>query len=270
MRANLAKALRVKPGQRVRLDRWETDAPDGITKERARARTERVVAALPDWQYKLYIENRRALLIVLQAMDAGGKDGVIRRVMAALNPQGCRVTSFKAPSPLELSHDYLWRVHAAVPARGEIGIFNRSHYEDVLIVRVKNLVPQRVWSRRYDQINDFERMLTENDVTILKFFLHISKEEQRERLQARLDDPAKHWKADAADAEERKLWDEYQRAYEAALERCSTPWAPWHVVPADRKWYRDYAVSEIILEKLREMNPQFPPPKEHLRRIVIV
>ncbi len=269
MMPRVEKMLRVKPGSRVRLAHWDTDAPGGVGKEKARVRTERVVAELPDWQYKLYVENRRALLIVLQAMDAGGKDGVIRRVMASLNPQGCRVTSFKAPSALELSHDFLWRVHAAVPARGEIGIFNRSHYEDVLIGRVKNLVPRRVWSRRYDQINDFERMLVENDVTILKFFLHISKEEQRERLQARLDDPTKHWKVDAADVEERKLWDEYRRAYEVALERCSTPWAPWYVVPADRKWFRDFAVSEIILEKLREMNPRFPPAKEDLRRIVI-
>lgn len=269
MASSLADALRIKPGSRVHLDRRDTDAPAGWTKERARERTEHILAELPDWQYKLYIENRRALLIILQAMDAGGKDGVIRRVMAVLNPQGCRVTSFKAPTAIELAHDFLWRVHAAVPARGEVGIFNRSHYEDVLIVRVKNLVPREVWSRRYEQINNFERMLAENDVTILKFFLHISKEEQRERLQERLDDPAKHWKVNPADLVERKRWDEYQRAYEVALEQCSTPWAPWYVVPADRKWFRDYAVATIIRDTFRAMDPQLPPPRADFHQIVV-
>jgi PPK2 family polyphosphate:nucleotide phosphotransferase len=213
---------------------------------------------LDELQNALYAESKRALLVVLQARDAGGKDGTIRRVFSSVNPQGCTVTSFKAPSQVELAHDYLWRVHAAVPARGMIGIFNRSHYEDVLAVRVHELVPKRVWMQRYDQINDFERILTENGVTILKFFLHISKEEQRVRLCERLTDPAKNWKFQPADLEERKLWDEYTRAYVDVFRKCSTTFAPWFVVPADRKHARDYLVLEKIVSTLEEMDPKYP------------
>lgn len=266
---NMSKRWRVRPGRKIRLADWPTDERGGMEKDGARARIEKVVAQLPEWQYRLYSENRRALLIVLQAMDAGGKDGVIRRVMSVLNPQGCRVTSFKAPTAIEMAHDFLWRIHAAAPARGEIGIFNRSHYEDVLIARVRNLVPPTVWKVRYRQINDFERLLAENGVTILKFFLHISKEEQRERLQARLQDPTKHWKMDPADLDERRHWDDYMAAYEDAIERCGTAYAPWYVIPSDRKWYRDFAVSEIILETLRRMRPRFPPPKPGIARLVV-
>ncbi len=266
---NVSALWKVRPGRRIKLADWPTEERGGMDKDAARARIEKAVEEISSWQYRLYSENRRALLIVLQAMDAGGKDGVIRRVMSALNPQGCRVTSFKAPSAVELAHDFLWRVHAATPAKGEIGIFNRSHYEDVLIARVRNLAPKAVWKKRYRQINDFERLLSENGVAILKFYLHISKEEQRERLQERLRDPTKHWKADPADLEERRLWDDYRAAYEDAIERCGTPWAPWHIIPADRKWYRDFAVSEIILETLRRMRPQFPPPKADIAKLVV-
>jgi PPK2 family polyphosphate:nucleotide phosphotransferase len=199
-------------------------------------------------------------------MDAGGKDGTIRHVMSGLNPQGCRVSSFKVPTEEELAHDYLWRIHRAVPGKGEIGIFNRSHYGDVLVVRVHNLVPKRVWSKRYDQINAFENILAENGVTIVKFFLHISKDEQKQRLQERLDDSSKHWKVSAADFEERKYWDDYTEAYEDVLSRCSTPWAPWYVIPANRKWFRNLAVAGILVSTLEDMDMRFPKSKLDLSK----
>jgi len=200
-------------------------------------------------------------LLILQGMETSGKDGTISHVMSRVNPQGCRVTSFKQPTPIELSHDFLWRVHQAVPARGEIGIFNRSHYEEVLVVRVHGLVPKEVWSRRYDQINDFERILVDSGVTVLKFFLHISKKEQLERLQARLDDPTKLWKFNPGDLQERKLWKDYMAAYEDALSRCSTKDSPWFIIPANKKWVRNLAVSQILLETFERLNPQFPRPR---------
>jgi PPK2 family polyphosphate:nucleotide phosphotransferase len=215
----------------------------------------------------MYAEDKRALLIVLQAMDAGGKDGTIRHVMSGLNPQGCTVTSFKKPSEEELDHDYLWRIHHAVPRKGDFGIFNRSHYEDVLVVRVHELVPKSEWSKRYDQINAFEKLLAENHVHVVKFFLHISKEEQLERLQARLEDPTKLWKFQEADAKERQYWDDYMEAFEEALVRCNTPHAPWYVIPANKKWYRNGAVSEILVETLSELDMSFPRPTVDPRRI---
>jgi PPK2 family polyphosphate:nucleotide phosphotransferase len=202
-------------------------------------------------------------------MDAGGKDGTIRHVMSGLNPQGCRVTSFKVPTEEELAHDYLWRIHRAVPAKGEIGIFNRSHYGDVLVVRVHNLVPKRVWSKRFEQINAFERILAETGVTIVKFFLHISKEEQKRRLQDRLDDSSKHWKISPADFEERKYWDDYVKAYEDILARCSTPWAPWYVIPADHKWFRNLAVADVLVRTLKDMRMRFPKSKLDLSKFVL-
>jgi PPK2 family polyphosphate:nucleotide phosphotransferase len=245
----------------VKLSRIDPDSTPGAKdKTAAQAEVERNRERLFDLQYRLYAENRRALLVVLQAMDTAGKDGLIRHVVAGLNPQGCRVTAFKAPSAEELDHDYLWRIWKEVPAKGDIGIFNRSHYEDVLVVRVRNLVPRAVWRRRYAQINDFEEHLTANGVAVVKFFLHISPEEQLERLKARLADPKKHWKFSPADVEERKRWSDYMRAYEDALERCSTGRAPWYVIPANRKWYRDLAVSHILIETLEEMNPRTPKP----------
>ena len=213
---------------------------------------------LIDWQPRLYAEGRQKLLIVLQAMDAGGKDGTIRKVFEGVNPQGVKVASFKAPSRRELDHDFLWRVHRDVPGSGQIGVFNRSHYGDVLVVRVEQLVSETVWKQRYDLINDFERLLARTSTRILKFYLHISKEEQRERIQDRLDVPEKHYKFSMEDLAKRKQWDEYMDAYNDALTRCNTEWAPWHVIPADRKWYRNLAVARTIVGALRDMNPQFP------------
>jgi len=209
-------------------------------------------------QGALRAEGKRALLVVLQGRDTSGKDGTIKNVFESVDPQGCAVTNFGRPSDLELSHDYLWRVHQAIPPLGLIGIFNRSHYEDVLAVRVHELVPRKEWSRRFRQINDFERMLSENGVTTLKFFLHISRQEQKERLLARLDDPNKNWKFSEADLGERKLWGQYTRAYRDALARCSTRWAPWYVIPADKKPVRDYLVARVIVQTLRRMAPKYP------------
>jgi PPK2 family polyphosphate:nucleotide phosphotransferase len=234
------------------------------TKPEALAETGRLAQRIDALQEALYAENRRALLVVLQGRDTAGKDGVIRKVFGSINPQGLAITSFKVPSALELAHDYLWRVHQAVPVRGTIGVFNRSHYEDVLAVRVHALVPEAVWRPRYEQIVQFERLLTANGVTILKFYLHISREEQRERLLARLNDPAKYWKFSAGDLGERERWDGYTEAYREALARTSTAEAPWYLVPADKKYLRDLLVAQVVLETLRRMNPSFPGPPERL------
>jgi PPK2 family polyphosphate:nucleotide phosphotransferase len=220
--------------------------------------TEKELDRLADLQRLLYADDRYALLVVLQGRDAAGKDGVIRHVFGACNPQGVQVTSFRAPSTLERSHDFLWRVHAAVPPRGVVGIFNRSHYEDVLVVRVRNLAPRSVWSKRYDQINEFEHMLTQNNVIILKFFLHISRAEQKEQLIERLEDPTKNWKFRKEDLEDRALWTQYTRAYRDALAKCSTPWAPWYVVPADDKRVRNHLITDIIVRKLSSLRLRYP------------
>jgi PPK2 family polyphosphate:nucleotide phosphotransferase len=258
---NLRKRFRVEPGTRVRLSRIDPDDTDGFKdKQAAEKALSKNISRLRKLQYLLYAENRRALLIVLQAMDAGGKDGTIRHVMGGLNPQGCVVTSFKAPTEEEREHEFLWRIHKRVPARGDIGIFNRSHYEDVLVARVRKLVPRSVWETRYDQINAFEKSLAGNDVVILKFMLHISKEEQRRRLEERIENPRKRWKIAPSDFEDRKLWDEYQKAYEAALSRCNQAWAPWFVIPANRKWFRNLAVSEIIVDTLQSLDMKLPRP----------
>ena len=230
-------------------------------KDEALARTNRNLALADRLQYGLHAEGRRSLLLVLQGMDTAGKDGVIRKVMTAFNPQGCRVAPFKAPTAEEAAHDFLWRVWKVTPARGEVAIFNRSHYEDVLVVRVHELAPEPVWSKRYELINQFERQLADSGTTVLKFFLHISRDEQRERLLERLDDPAKHWKFNAGDLDERARWKDYQRAYQDALTRCSTPHAPWYVIPSDRKWYRDLAISEIVAGHLASMDPRPPVVK---------
>lgn len=250
----------VRPHDKLSLDARDASPPrsldaDDDTLER---KVEKLRLRLESLQEALYAESRQALLVVLQARDAGGKDGTIRRVFSLVNPQGCDVHSFKQPTPEELAHDFLWRVHAAVPAHGMIGIFNRSHYEDVLAVRVHGLVPKDVWKRRYEQINDFEHMLTRNGVTILKFFLHVSREEQRVRLLERLTDPAKNWKFEAGDLKERGLWDDYTRAYRDVFRKCSTKWAPWYVVPADRKHARDYLVLDTIVSTLERMRPRYP------------
>ncbi len=236
---------------------WKFSSSDEA-KEKAAVRVAENLARIDELQYRLYAEGRQSLLIVVQGMDTSGKDGVIRKVMAAFNPQGCHVWGFKVPSAEEAAHDFLWRIHRATPGRGEIAIFNRSHYEDVLVVRVHDLVPREVWTRRYDQINAFERHLTENSTRVLKFYLHISPEEQLERLRARLDEPGKHWKFSEGDVAERARWKDYQAAYQDALARCSPAYAPWYVIPADRKWYRDLAVSEIVADTLAAMKPKLP------------
>lgn len=220
--------------------------------------TNKLLKRLGELQAMLYADGRYALLVVLQGRDAGGKDGTVRKVFGACNPMGCEVTSFKVPTPLELSHDYLWRIHQEVPAKGMIGIFNRSHYEDVLVVRVKDLVPKPVWSKRYDQINEFERMLDDNRVKILKFFLNISRDEQAERLRDRLSDPTKNWKFRAGDLDDRDLWDEYTKAYRDALKNCSTPWAPWYVVPADDKRARNYLIARTVVDLLENLGLRYP------------
>ena len=267
---NLSARLSVRPGKRLSLSAIDPDSTPGVrTKADAQRILERNLGRLYELQYDLYAENQRALLVVLQAMDAGGKDGTIRRLAAGLNPQGCRVTSFKVPTAEEAGHDFLWRIHRAVPAQGEIGIFNRSHYEDVLVVRVHDLAPKSVWSKRYDQINAFEQYLGETGTVILKIFLHISKEEQKRRFLERINDPRKHWKFSPADVEKRKRWDDYQQAYEEALRRCTTPSAPWFVVPADHNWYRNAAVSQILVDALEEMNPRLPKPEFDAAKIKI-
>jgi PPK2 family polyphosphate:nucleotide phosphotransferase len=260
----------VPPDTQIRLADFDPRHVEGEwTKKSAGKQVDENTAVLDELAYRLYAENRRALLIVLQGIDTSGKDGTIRSVMTGVNPQGCQITSFKQPSIEELDHDFLWRIHLAMPRRGNIGIFNRSHYEDVLVVRVKNLISESEWRSRYDRINEFEQLLVEGGVTILKFFLHISKEEQRMRLQERLDDAGKRWKFSLGDVEERKLWDDYQRAYEDAMTKCNTAHAPWHIVPADRKWYRNLAVSQTIRAALERMNPQIPPAEKGLEELVI-
>ena len=218
-------------------------------------------------QYRLYAEGKRSLLVCLQAVDAGGKDGTVNRVLSAMNPQGCSVHGFKQPSAEEAAHDYLWRIHHACPRRGHVAVFNRSHYEDVLVVRVHDLVPKKVWTNRYEQINAFERFLTENDTHILKIYLHISKEEQLERFKQRIEDPARHWKISEADYAERSYWDDYRKAFEAALSRCSTTHAPWFIVPANHKWFRNLAVSQIMVKALERMHTRFPEPTVDMAEI---
>jgi PPK2 family polyphosphate:nucleotide phosphotransferase len=240
-----------------------------IDKEAGEAETRDNAAAIGELAYRLYAEDRRAVLLVLQGMDTSGKDGTIRGVLADVNPLSCAITAFKAPSSEELAHDFLWRVHRAEPRRGQLGVFNRSHYEDVLIVRVHNLVPESEWRTRYEHINDFERILAAGHVTLVKCYLHISKDEQKERLQARLDDPTKNWKFNKVDLDERKLWDDYQRAAEEMLTRCNTKYAPWHIIPADRKWHRNLVVSRLLRETLEKLDPKFPPPEPDLDKIVV-
>jgi len=253
---------RVKPGSRVNLTKLDPEDTSGFKggKGQGRERLRRLNLQLEELQETLYAEHKHKVLIVLQAMDTGGKDGAIRKVFEGVNPQGVRVASFKAPTSEELDHDYLWRVHQHTPGKGEIVIFNRSHYEDVLIVRVHGLAPEKVWRKRYDQINAFEQMLAEEGTTILKFFLHISRQEQKDRLQARLDDPTKRWKFNPDDLEERKRWNDYMDAYEEVLRRTSTDCAPWYVVPANCKWYRDLVIGAAIVEKLKALRIRFPEP----------
>ena len=263
-----SQSFRIGKGEKVDLNHFDPDASDGHhDKQSASAEMAELLPRLQQLQALLYAENRRSLLICLQAMDAGGKDGTIRHVIGPLNPQGTRVHSFKVPTPEEAAHDFLWRIHRQVPARGEIAIFNRSHYEDVLVTRVHRLVPKKVWSQRYRQIVDFEANLTAAGTRILKFFLHISPEEQLRRFKQRLDDPGRHWKISDADYSERELWPDYQQAYAEALAKTSTAAAPWFVIPANHKWFRNLAVTRILIETFESMQMAYPPPSVDLEEI---
>ncbi len=262
---------RVQPGHQVDLSQWDPNdksAFEGNKKagRKALAALNKRLAAL---QELLYAEHQHKILIVLQALDTGGKDSTIRHVFTGVNPQGVRVVNFGVPTPRERDHDYLWRIHPHVPGKGEIVIFNRSHYEDVLVVRVHNLVPPAVWNRRYAHINAFERMLADEGTTILKFYLHMDKDEQKRRLEARRDNPTKRWKFNPRDLAERALWPDYMQAYAQALSQTSTPWAPWYIVPANRKWYRNLVVASVIVETLEKLEMRYPEPEEDLSHIVI-
>jgi len=265
---NYAKKFKVDPNSKVKLD--EIDAGykgEHENKESANAELEKHVQRLRELQYLMYAENKRSLLIILQALDAAGKDGTINHVLSAMNPQGCRVYGFKTPSPEELAHDYLWRIHQATPRKGYVAVFNRSHYEDVLVVRVHNLVPKEVWSKRYDEINAFEKQLTDNGTHILKFYLHIDKDEQLARFKQRLDDPNRHWKISESDYAEREYWHEYQKAYEDAISNCSTKDAPWFIIPSNHKWVRNLAVSQILVDALESLGMKFPAPTVDIAEI---
>ena len=269
--APFAAELRIEPGSKVDLGAIAPDGTPGFVADRDAAEDElkALREELTDFQERLWAEKGQSLLIVLQALDGGGKDGTIRKVFTAFNPQGTRVTGFGVPTQDELAHDFLWRIHPYAPGKGRIGIFNRSHYEDVLVVRVNELAPKSVWSGRYELINAFEQSLAASRTTILKFMLLISHDEQRERFEKRLQDPAKRWKFRLADLEARAKWADYMAAYTDVLERCSTPQAPWFVIPADHKWYRDLAVARIVTDAARRMNPQYPEPEEDLSGVTV-
>lgn len=260
----------VQPGEKTKLADIDPNTCEDYKKKKdVETELEYQRDRLSELQQRLYAENKRSLLIVLQAMDTGGKDGTIKHVFQGINPQGCRVWSFKTPSTEESSHDFLWRYHQRTPQKGMITIFNRSHYEDVLIVRVKQLVPEEVWRKRYHAINEFEQMLTLDNITVIKFFLHISKDEQKRRLESRLENPDKRWKFSINDVNERKLWDDYQQAYEDAINNCSTAYAPWYIVPANKKWYRNLVIARAIADTLEAMNPQYPEAAPGLENVTI-
>jgi PPK2 family polyphosphate:nucleotide phosphotransferase len=257
-RDDLTRQFRISAGKRVDLRRIDPSATPGSRRASAAGKVSKDLERLASLQERIWAERRHRVLIVLQGIDASGKDGTIAHVMSAFNPQGCRVVGFGVPSEVELAHDYLWRIHAATPRTGEIVIFNRSHYESVLVERVHELVPKATWKHRYDQINAFEATLAAEGTTIVKLFLHIDRDEQLARLKARYDDPTKRWKFNVGDLDERKLWDAYRVAFEDALERCSTDVAPWYVIPANHKWFRDLAVGEILADVLAGLNPKYP------------
>lgn len=262
---------RVKPKVVVDLKDWDPDDKKGFDgdKDEGEEKLLKLNHELEELQEMLFAEHKHKILVVLQGTDTSGKDGVIRHVFEGVNPQGVRVASFKVPTSEELDHDYLWRVHKQTPGRGEIVIFNRSHYEDVLVVRVHNLVPDKVWKKRYDQMNEFEQTLADEGTTILKFFLHISPQEQKQRLEARIADPTKRWKFNPGDLKERALWGKYQEAYEDVLSKTSTPWAPWYIVPSNRKWFRNLVIAEVLVEKLKGLKMSYPQPTEDYSGIVI-
>lgn len=244
-------AYTVKPGERVRLERYNPADTQGLSRSDGEALLQKLDRELAELQDLLYSAGQHSVLLLLQGLDTSGKDGTVKRVLKEVNPAGCHIVSFKTPTLNELAHDFLWRVHAGVPGRGQLGVFNRSHYEDVLIVRVHNLVPEKVWRGRYEHINAFERLLTDTGTILIKCYLHISHDEQEERLLAREQDVTKAWKLSAADWVERRSWEEYTAAYEDALSECSTKWAPWHIIPADKKWFRNVAVAQLLIEAMR-------------------
>jgi PPK2 family polyphosphate:nucleotide phosphotransferase len=266
----MPKAHRVDPGRKLVLEKIDPGDTGPYEKgPKTEALMAQHLASLYELQARFAADERYALLIVLQGLDAAGKDGTIRHVFSGVNPQGCEVDSFKVPTPLELSHDYLWRIHQQTPRKGLIEIFNRSHYEDVIAVRVEKLLPPEIWKMRFDHINQFEKMLVDCGTVILKFYLHISNREQKDRLQRRLDDPERNWKFSPSDLDVRGKWKAYREAYNEVLTRCNTPWAPWHVVPADRKWYRNLVVARTVVDTLEKLNPKFPKPKADLSKVVI-
>lgn len=268
----LPDCLLVSPGDAPTLSTRPTRDGDGVETDKARAGDELLPALreqIERLQQRLYAEDARSVLLVLQGTDTSGKDGTIRAVLGGVTPSGTKVAAFKAPSSGELAHDFLWRVHAMCPERGQIGVFNRSHYEDVMAARVRSTIDEATWRRRFRHINEFERMLVEEGTTVVKCFLHVSKGEQRERLQARLDDPEKRWKFRRSDLEDRARWDDFQVAFEDALQETSTPWAPWHVVPADRKWQRNLMVAQLLVAALATMDPQIPAATEETEGVVI-
>ena len=261
---------RISPEERIMLPAIDANESEGYKKKKdVKDELEEQRKRIQDLQEKLYAENKHGLLIVLQALDAGGKDGAIKHVFRGVNPQGCRVSSFKAPNPEESNHDFLWRYHNSAPAVGRIGIFNRSHYEDVLVVRVKDIVPEEVWRPRYELINNFEWNLTQNNISVIKFFLHISKDEQKRRLERRLRRPDKRWKFSTSDLKERGYWEDYQQAFEEAISETSTDYAPWYVIPANKKWYRNLVIARAIADTLEAVDPQFPEAEKGLDRVTI-
>jgi PPK2 family polyphosphate:nucleotide phosphotransferase len=265
---NYIKRFRVQPGSKVDLAKVDAGFKDKHeSHEHALPEIEAYNQKLHDLQYLMYAEGKRSLLICLQGRDAAGKDGTINHVLGAMNPQGCPVTGFKVPSKEEAAHDFLWRYHKATPAKGQVAIFNRSHYEDVLVVRVHNMVPKEIWSKRYEHINNFEKLLYDNGTQILKFYLHIDAEEELERFKIRIDDPARHWKISDGDYAERPFWDAYTAAFEDALSKCSTKHAPWFVIPSNHKWFRNLAISRIVSEALESLNMKFPEPTVDINEI---
>ncbi len=266
----MPKPFTFKPGSKIKISNFETRIEKTeYDKKSAAEKIHANAIVMADHARRLYAENKRSILLLLQGMDTAGKDGTIRTVMRGMNPRSCQVYSFKQPSEEERDHDFLWRVHKVAPRKGNIGIFNRSHYEDVLVVRVHDMVPRKTWQQRYQQINDFERLLSESGTIILKCYLHVSREEQRERLQARIDEPQSNWKFSQADLAERKFWDDYQQAYQDALIACNTHHAPWYIIPSDRKWYRNLLVSELMRQTLEKLDPNYPTVTEDISQIVV-
>jgi PPK2 family polyphosphate:nucleotide phosphotransferase len=269
--SSFVDAMRIEPESAPKLTQRDPGArPGDLKKSEGLARLAELTARLEELHDRLWAEATRAVLLVLQGVDASGKDGTIKHVLQGVNPQGCRIVSFKAPSATELAHDYLWRVHANCPQRGELGIFNRSHYEDVIAVRVRKLAPEDVWQKRYAHIREFERMLVDEGTHVVKVCLHVSREEQGKRLQERLDTPEKRWKFRRGDLDDRALWDDFAEAYEDAIRETSTDWAPWHVVPSDHNWVRNLSVAEILVQMFERLDPQFPPADPGLDGLKVV